>query len=71
MGIHQHLRPHPYNVSHGVTTLRILGKLGGRNRRMMKEPRVLSFEVDRLAPLFSRRVLPWRNGGLIGPAPQS
>ena len=44
----QHLRPQPYNHSHnhGIATLRILGKLGGRNRRMLKEPRQLTFEVS-------------------------
>lgn len=30
-----HLRPHPYNHFHAHTTLRILGKLGGRNRKFM------------------------------------
>jgi transformation/transcription domain-associated protein len=30
-----HLRPHPYNHFHAHTTMRILGKLGGRNRKFM------------------------------------
>ena len=30
-----HLRPHPYNHIHSHTTMRILGKLGGRNRKFM------------------------------------
>ena len=30
-----HLRPHPYNDFHAHTTMRILGKLGGRNRKFM------------------------------------
>lgn len=33
----KHLNPLPYNQSHAHATLRILGKLGGRNRRIMKE----------------------------------
>lgn len=30
-----HLRPHPYSHFHAHTTMRILGKLGGRNRKFM------------------------------------
>ncbi|KAJ3340113.1 hypothetical protein HDU93_007338 [Gonapodya sp. JEL0774] len=37
----RHLRPTPYNPSHSHATLRILGKLGGRNRRILKDPAVL------------------------------
>ncbi|KXS11669.1 hypothetical protein M427DRAFT_158085 [Gonapodya prolifera JEL478] len=37
----RHLRPTPYNPSHSHATLRILGKLGGRNRRILKESPVL------------------------------
>ncbi|KAH7633405.1 hypothetical protein B0T09DRAFT_395672 [Sordaria sp. MPI-SDFR-AT-0083] len=32
-----HLKPHPYNHFHAHTTLRILGKLGGRNRKFMTD----------------------------------
>ncbi|KAI5293215.1 hypothetical protein KEM52_005736, partial [Ascosphaera acerosa] len=40
----QHLKPHPYNhfVSH--TSLRILGKLGGRNRKYLTFPPRLTFK---------------------------
>ncbi|RCI15754.1 hypothetical protein L249_2056 [Ophiocordyceps polyrhachis-furcata BCC 54312] len=30
-----HLKPHPYSHFHAHTTMRILGKLGGRNRKFM------------------------------------
>ncbi|KAL6601053.1 hypothetical protein U3516DRAFT_602921 [Neocallimastix sp. 'constans'] len=39
----KHLRPHPYNAIHSHTTLRILGKLGGRNRRMLRVPSELNY----------------------------
>ncbi|ORX76848.1 FAT-domain-containing protein [Anaeromyces robustus] len=39
----KHLRPHPYNTIHSHTTLRILGKLGGRNRRMLRVPSELNY----------------------------
>ncbi|KAF9891502.1 hypothetical protein FE257_003969 [Aspergillus nanangensis] len=39
-----HLRPHPYNHFHAHTTMRILGKLGGRNRKFLNHPPELSFE---------------------------
>ncbi|KAA8642953.1 histone acetyltransferase TRA1 [Aspergillus tanneri] len=39
-----HLRPHPYNHFHAHTTMRILGKLGGRNRKFLNHPPDLSFE---------------------------
>ncbi|KAK3325553.1 hypothetical protein B0H66DRAFT_492214 [Apodospora peruviana] len=39
-----HLRPHPYSHFHSHTTLRILGKLGGRNRKYMTVPSPVSFE---------------------------
>ena len=38
-----HLRPSPYSHFHSHTTLRILGKLGGRNRKFLTEPPRLSF----------------------------
>ncbi|KAI5862854.1 hypothetical protein GGS23DRAFT_569784, partial [Durotheca rogersii] len=34
----EHLKPHPYSHFHAHTTMRILGKLGGRNRKSMTEP---------------------------------
>ncbi|KAI1429490.1 FAT domain-containing protein [Xylaria sp. FL1777] len=33
----EHLKPHPYSHFHAHTTMRILGKLGGRNRKSMTE----------------------------------
>ncbi|KAL2811601.1 hypothetical protein BJX63DRAFT_274498 [Aspergillus granulosus] len=39
-----HLRPHPYNHFHAHTTMRILGKLGGRNRKFLSHPPELTFE---------------------------
>ncbi|BFZ59893.1 transcription-associated protein 1 [Saitoella coloradoensis] len=38
-----HLKPLPHNHQHSHTTLRILGKLGGRNRRFLNEPPKLGF----------------------------
>ncbi|KAL5594764.1 hypothetical protein BROUX41_001678 [Berkeleyomyces rouxiae] len=40
-----HLRPHPYPHFHSHTTLRILGKLGGRNRKSMVLRNPLKFET--------------------------
>ncbi|KAI5799270.1 hypothetical protein DFH27DRAFT_653555 [Peziza echinospora] len=39
-----HLKPLPYNHVHSHTTLRILGKLGGRNRRFLTHPPQLAFK---------------------------
>ncbi|KAI9726073.1 MAG: hypothetical protein M1828_002081 [Chrysothrix sp. TS-e1954] len=39
-----HLKPNPYNPVHAHTTMRILGKLGGRNRKFLDGPPSLSFE---------------------------
>ncbi|KAH6689603.1 transcription-associated protein [Plectosphaerella plurivora] len=39
-----HLRPHPYSHFHAHTTMRILGKLGGRNRKYISGPQPLTFE---------------------------
>lgn len=38
-----HLRPNPYSHFHAHTTMRILGKLGGRNRKFLHGPPELSF----------------------------
>lgn len=35
--LHSHLKPLPGNHHHAHTTIRILGKLGGRNRRLLDE----------------------------------
>ena len=40
-----HLRPNPYNHFHAHTTMRILGKLGGRNRKFLNHPPELSFRT--------------------------
>ncbi|KAL2889531.1 Transcription-associated protein 1 [Ceratocystis lukuohia] len=40
-----HLRPHPYPHFHSHTTMRILGKLGGRNRKSMVLRNPLKFET--------------------------
>ena len=37
-----HLKPLPYNRLHSVTALRILGKFGGRNRRLLRDSSVLN-----------------------------
>ncbi|KAI9818249.1 MAG: hypothetical protein M1832_004465 [Thelocarpon impressellum] len=39
-----HLRPAPYPHFHSHTTMRILGKLGGRNRRFLNGPPSLTFQ---------------------------
>lgn len=38
-----HLKPHPYNHVHAHTTVRVLGKLGGRNRRFLTQPPELDY----------------------------
>ena len=39
-----HLRPNPYSHFHAHTTMRILGKLGGRNRKFMTGAPELTFQ---------------------------
>ncbi|KAI9769878.1 MAG: hypothetical protein M1839_003575 [Geoglossum umbratile] len=39
-----HLKPQPYSHFHAHTTMRILGKLGGRNRKFLTDPPSLSFK---------------------------
>ena len=39
-----HLRPNPYSHFHAHTTMRILGKLGGRNRKFLDHPPELTFK---------------------------
>lgn len=41
----RHLRPVPYNQAYSHTTLRILGKFGGRNRRTLKEISPLQYKI--------------------------
>ena len=53
-----HLRPHPYNHFHAHTTMRILGKLGGRNRKFLNHPPELSFEqYTDDAPSFDMKLI--------------
>ncbi|KAL8725777.1 MAG: hypothetical protein Q9166_007142 [cf. Caloplaca sp. 2 TL-2023] len=40
----EHLRPNPYNHFHAHTTMRILGKLGGRSRKFLNGPPQLTFK---------------------------
>lgn len=40
----EHLRPAPYSHFHSHTTMRILGKLGGRNRKFMNGAPLLTFQ---------------------------
>ncbi|KAI4155573.1 MAG: hypothetical protein LQ340_000907 [Diploschistes diacapsis] len=40
-----HLRPSPYNHYHSHTTMRILGKLGGRNRKFITGPSLLQVQA--------------------------
>src|SRR4029434_8135210 len=39
-----HLKPHPYSHFHAHTQLRILGKLGGRNRKFMTDALPVTFQ---------------------------
>lgn len=43
--LHSHLKPLPANHHHAHTTIRILGKLGGRNRRLLERPPELQHRV--------------------------
>lgn len=40
-----HLKPQPYSHFHAHTTMRILGKLGGRNRKFLTSPPALEFKT--------------------------
>ena len=42
--LHSHLKPQPYPHFHSHTTMRILGKLGGRNRKWITGPPDLTFK---------------------------
>ena len=44
MALWDHLKPNPYSHFHAHTTMRILGKLGGRNRKFLKGPPALNFK---------------------------
>ncbi|KAI6272293.1 hypothetical protein MCOR27_008404 [Pyricularia oryzae] len=40
----EHLKPHPYSHFHAHTTLRILGKLGGRNRKFRTDALPVTYQ---------------------------
>ncbi|KAF2455722.1 hypothetical protein BDY21DRAFT_71272 [Lineolata rhizophorae] len=40
----EHLKPNPYSHFHSHTTMRILGKLGGRNRKFLNGPPDLTYK---------------------------
>ncbi|ELU45462.1 Histone acetyltransferase SAGA, TRRAP/TRA1 component, PI-3 kinase superfamily TRA1 [Rhizoctonia solani AG-1 IA] len=42
--LHSHLKPQPGNHQHAHTTVRILGKLGGRNRRLQHQQPQLEYK---------------------------
>lgn len=44
MALWDHLKPNPYSHFHAHTTMRILGKLGGRNRKFLNGPPKLDFQ---------------------------
>ncbi|KAL6722004.1 transcription-associated protein 1 [Lecanora helva] len=44
MALWEHLKPNPYSHFHAHTTMRILGKLGGRNRKFLNGPPSLQFQ---------------------------
>lgn len=44
MALWDHLKPNPYSHFHAHTTMRILGKLGGRNRKFLNGPPNLDFQ---------------------------
>ena len=44
MALWDHLRPAPYTHFHAHTTMRILGKLGGRNRKFLSGPPPLEYQ---------------------------
>ncbi|KAN0059794.1 transcription-associated protein 1 [Thecaphora frezii] len=48
----QHLQPLPHNHQHSHTTMRILGKMGGRNRKLLQDPPRLTFTTPR-EPTFA------------------
>ena len=46
----EHLKPTPYSHFHSHTTMRILGKLGGRNRKFLEGPPQLNYDTYSDAP---------------------
>ena len=42
----EHLKPQPYQHFHSHTTMRILGKLGGRSRKFLNAPPELVYRIS-------------------------
>lgn len=59
-GLRKHLRPLPYNLAHSHAAVRILGKLGGRNRRYLKDPLDMHAIINKEKEL--EVVLPFHSG---------
>nr|CAG8553245.1 5905_t:CDS:10 [Entrophospora candida] len=47
----RHLKPPPYDQKYSYSAMQILGKLGGRNRRMLKDPPKLNTNYSLLSTL--------------------
>ncbi|EMD40733.1 hypothetical protein CERSUDRAFT_111311 [Gelatoporia subvermispora B] len=66
--LHSHLKPLPSNHHHAHTTIRILGKLGGRNRRLLDKEPALKY-VEYSEPTMARISLAGEVGSIeLGPA---
>ncbi|KAI8907173.1 hypothetical protein EDD86DRAFT_232632 [Gorgonomyces haynaldii] len=52
-----HLKPAPYNQTHSTTALRILGKFGGRNRRLLRDQSPLQYNPKIQSALNMRVIL--------------
>ena len=63
----QHLRPLPHSHQHSHTTMRILGKLGGRNRSFLQRPSTLEYH-SRAPPELVLRIGDSRQALALGPA---
>lgn len=59
--LHSHLKPLPANHHHAHTTIRILGKLGGRNRRLLNKEPSMNFRY-----FTDSAVVPISFGGALG-----
>lgn len=57
-GLWRHLKPEPYNRGHSHMAARILGKLGGYNRRLLKEPPVIDFIHKEPGLMASLKICP-------------
>jgi hypothetical protein len=60
----RHLRPAPY--PYGLLTLRLLGKLGGKNRQFLREPLLLCDPTDTWDPVRNLRIAySWSGSSLL------